>query len=197
MIFGSDSVILDLKVTLNYIVAALRNGNILVFDRETKEIVNILEGHQYDVNSIDIYNDDRVISGGYDYSIYIRDLDTADTILVIKNAHSATITKIKVFQNYIVSGSSDAIVKVRNIKDGKLLGMLIGHSDAITDIDVNEEHIVTSSLDGTIKVWNLKDFSLVKTLKGHKDGVIAVMFTEDYIVSLSKDKSIKVWKYYE
>ena len=51
---------------------------------------------------IAIYEDDKVVSAGDDYSIKIRDIETGDLILDIKNAHDNIITKVLVFENYLI-----------------------------------------------------------------------------------------------
>jgi len=194
---GNELASTALAISTTHIFAGSKKGSVGIYDIDTKELLNLLEGHQYNVNTIAVYNEERVISAGDDYSIKIRDIETGDTILDIKNAHSDIINKIIVYENMIISASSDGTIKVRDIESGKLLKLLSSHEGAVTCLDADEVNLISGSRDKTLKVWSLNDFSLISTMNAHKDEVTDVMITDDYIISGSKDKTIKVWKYYE
>ncbi len=194
---GHELASTSLDTSNQYLFAGSKKGSISVYDMESKELLNLLEGHQYNVNTVAVYNEELIISAGDDYSIKIRDIESGDTILDIKNAHDDIINKIIVSGDKLISASSDSTIKVRDIESGKLLQLLTYHSGAVISLDADETNLISASDDKTLKVFSLKDFSLVTTMQGHKDGVTDVMITDDYIISSSKDKTIKVWKYYE
>lgn len=186
----------DIKVTDNYIVVALENGYIAIIDKETQEIVNLIDAHQHYVNSIYVYAN-KIFSGGFDYNIAISDIESGDVDFVLKNISEDIIDKIVANEDYIIFGSQNGIVKIIDMKTKKLLSILSTHLGAISDITLDEEHIFTASIDGTVKVWSGNGFKEVKTLNVSKKGVSSVIIADDYIITLSKDKKLKVWKYYE
>jgi len=196
---GNTNIVKDIKVSSVHILTASKKGSVGVYDIESGDFVNLIEGHQYDVNAIALYEEDKVVSAGDDYSIKVRDIETADMILNIKDAHSDVITKVLVFENMLISASMDSTIKVRDIRDGKLLAILDDHKAGITSLalDEDEKVLISTSEDKTLKAWSLKDFSLIKTMDRHKGKVVDVLITDDYLVSVAKDKTIKVWKYYE
>ncbi|MCW8839226.1 MAG: WD40 repeat domain-containing protein, partial [Thiovulaceae bacterium] len=196
---GDTTTVKDIKISSMNILTASKKGTVGVYEIETSNFVNLIEGHQYDVNSIAVYEDDKVVSAGEDYSIKIRDIESGDLILNIKEAHEDIITKIIVFENLLISASLDKTIKVRDIRDGKLISILYGHKSGVTSLAFDEDDmtLISTSEDKTLKAWSLKDFSLIATMDRHKSGVIDVIITDDYLVSIAKDKTIKVWKYYE
>ena len=196
---GDTHIVKDIKISSLHILTASKKGTVGVYDIESSDFVNLIEGHQYDVNTIALYEEDKVVSAGDDYSIKIRDIESGDLILDIKEAHKNTITKLIVFENMLVSASMDNTIKVRDIRDGKLIAVLDSHKSAVTSLALDEDDLtlISTSEDKTLKAWSLKDFSLISTMDKHKAGVVDVIITDDYLVSIAKDKTIKVWKYYE
>ena len=196
---GDTMSVKDIKISSVDILTASKKGTVGVYDIESGDFVNLIEGHQYDVNTIAVYEDDKVVSAGNDYSIKIRDIESGDMILDIKNAHDDIITKVLVFENLLISASLDNTIKVRDVRDGELLAVLTGHKAGVTSLALDEDEmtLISSSKDKTIKAWNLKDFSLITTMDRHRGEVVDVIITDDYLVSVAKDKTIKVWKYYE
>lgn len=197
LLVGSDSAVLDLKISPTNILGGSQGGSIGVYDIESSSFVNLIEGHQYNVNTIALYEDDKVVSAGDDYSIKIRDIESGDIILEIKNAHDAIITKVLVYEDYLISAARDGIIKIRDVTTGKLLKILQGHKAGVSSMVVDEETLISSSLDGTLIAWSMKDFSQLAVMDRAKSEVVDVMITDDYIISIQKDKTIKVWKYYE
>ena len=197
LLTGNESAILDIKISPINILTASAKGNIGVYDIENGSFVNLIEGHQYNINTIALYEDDKVVSAGDDYSIKIRDIESGDLILDIKEAHDDIITKVLVYDNYLFSASLDGTIKVRNILNGKLLKVLDAHKGGVTSMVLDEDTLISASKDKTLIAWSMKDFHLIKVMDKHKADVVDVMITDDYLISIGKDKTIKVWKYYE
>ncbi len=194
---GTELATTDIALSTTYILSASKNGTIGVYDTETNSFVNLIEGHQYSINSLAIYEDDKVVSAGEDYSIRIREIESGDEVLEIKNAHDDIITKVLVYKNFLISASLDATIKIRDIESGKLLRVLDAHKAGVVSLSIDEENLISASKDNTLKAWSLDDFTLLATMDRHKKELVDVMITDDYIISISEDKTIKVWKYYE
>ena len=180
-----------------HLFAGSKKGTVTIYDVESKELLNLLEGHQFNVNTVAVYNEEKVISAGDDYSIKIRDIESGDLLLEIKNAHNGVIHKIVLYEDKMISASEDGTIKVRDIETGKLLKTLYGHTQGVLSLAVDEKYLISASKDTTLKVWSLQDYSLVSTMNAHTGSVNDVMITDDYIISVSDDKTLKVWKYYE
>lgn len=197
LLVGNEEAITDIKISPTNILAASKKGNVGVYDIESGAFINLIEGHQYNVNSIALYEDDKVVSAGEDYSIKIREIETGDMLLDIKNAHDDIITKVLVFENYLISASLDGTIKVRNILDGKLIKILDAHKGGVTSMVLDEDNLISTSQDKTLIAWSMKDFTKISVMDKHTAAVVDVMITDDYVISTSEDKTIKVWKYYE
>lgn len=194
---GLASPATDISISSLNVLAGTKKGNVGVYDIESKEFINLIEGHQYNVNSITLFEDDKVISAGDDYSIKIRDIESGDTLLDIKNAHTDIITKLAIYNNLLISASLDGTIKVRNIESGKLIKILDLHKAGVTALALDYDTLISASIDNTLIAWNLEDFTKIAIMDKHTSDVVDIMIAGDYIISIAKDKTIKVWKYYE
>ncbi|MBD2744912.1 DnaJ domain-containing protein [Coleofasciculus sp. FACHB-1120] len=93
----------------------------------------------------------------------------------------------------LVSGSSDATIKVWNFQTGELLRTLTGHSSAVVSIAINPDGktLASGSRDGTIKLWNL-DGEMLDTLSGRHP--VAFSFDGQTLVSGGEKNTLKIWQ---
>ena len=97
----------------------------------------------------------------------------------------------------LVTGSEDAIARIWDSKNGKLLHVLKGHDDVIEAVAFSPggERIATGSGDKTVRIWNAQDGKNLAVLKGHEDEINSLVFdtTGDRLVTTSFDKTARIW----
>ena len=97
----------------------------------------------------------------------------------------------------LVTGSEDAIARIWDSKNGKLLHVLKGHDDVIEAVAFSPggERIATGSGDKTVHIWNAQDGKNLAVLKGHEDEINSLVFdtTGDRLVTTSFDKTARIW----
>ncbi len=149
-------------------------------------------GHKDWVDSVCITNDRKIVSGSYDKTIRVWDIQGKE--VAICRGHEERVISVCVANNgNIVSGSFDKTIRVWDMR-GKELARCRGHEDLVYSVCVtNDGKIVSGSNDKTIRMWDMqgKEFAICT---GHEGGVTSVCVTNDgKIVSGSKDKTIRVW----
>ena len=97
----------------------------------------------------------------------------------------------------IITGSSDASIKVWDFESGKELVKLAGHTKVVYALALSQNGaiLVSGSFDSTIKVWDMDTMEEKKTLRGHENWVNGVLISpgDKRIVSCSSDSTIRVW----
>ncbi|MFC1707571.1 WD40 repeat domain-containing protein [Planctomycetota bacterium] len=90
---------------------------------------------------------------------------------------------------FIVTGGSDPIVKLRHAKTGLVVKRFIGHRDRVSTLDFSSEgrHLLTGGWDGTIRLWDVDTAKLMSTYRNDRTRVRLVKFTPDGKRFLSAD----------
>src|SRR5262249_47350791 len=81
----------------------------------------------------------------------------------------------------LVSGGSDARIKIWNIVTGQEVNSLTGHTDAVTDIAVSPDELLlaSASVDHTVRMWDFRTGREQRTIERHSYGVTSVAFSPD------------------
>ena len=59
---------------------------------------------------------------------------------------------------HFVTGSTDGIVRIYNLKTGEQVRELCGHSDSVTSVCfVSDERLCSASADNTLSLWSASD----------------------------------------
>ena len=97
----------------------------------------------------------------------------------------------------MISGASDAKIKIWNPKSGECIKTLTGHKHKILCLRVLSGKRVASGSLKEIKVWNYEEGVCVHTIRVHKCWVRDILHlitpNNETLVSCSQDKTIKVW----
>jgi glucose repression regulatory protein TUP1 len=150
---------------------------IRLWNLERRAIVKKLEGHTSEIYSLAFTPDGKdIISGSGDKSARIWDLEsgTVKHEMSIDEARineqtgqpldgGVTSVAISFDGELLAAGSLDHVVRIWDIKSGRLLDKLKGHRDSVYSVafipagkgNANRSQILTGSLDKTLKVWDL------------------------------------------
>ncbi|KAI0996397.1 putative U3 small nucleolar RNA-associated protein 13 [Podosphaera aphanis] len=138
-----------------------------------------------------------------------------------RKAHDKDINAIDINHNsqLFASASQDRTVKIWDVDEGEVLGVLRGHKRGVWSVKFAPKEIpaiagqsglatkngiiLTGSGDKTIKIWNLSDYTCLRTFEGHSNSVLKVCWLNlpstggrqrsSQIVSAGGDGLVKVW----
>lgn len=94
-------------------------------------------------------------------------------------------------------GHSAGPIRLINVSDGQLLGVLEGHTDKVKSLDYSPdgEFLASGASDKSVRFWRMSDLSLMATLRVHEKSVRQVSFTHDGrgLLSASYDDVLILW----
>ena len=149
------------------------------------------EGHSSEVSSICITPDGRrIISGSYDCSIRIWDMDSGQCVNTFVG-HTSAITALAITSDgkRCVSGSFDNTIRIWDIDSGQCLS----HSGGITTLAITSDGKKCVSGFGNICIWDIESGQCIKTLNGDIECITSFAITPDGNKCVSGFGDICIW----
>lgn len=186
-----QGVVTSLHLTPKYIIVALDNAKIHVFDTDGTHL-RCLQGHVMGVWAMVPY-EDTLVSGGCDRDVRVWDLTTGMATQMLRG-HTSTVRCLKMSgPNFAISGSRDTTLRVWDIKKGICRHVLIGHQASVRCLEICGDLVVSGSYDTTARIWSISEGRCLRTLQGHFSQIYAVAFDGRRVATGSLDTSVRVW----
>ncbi|KAI8625232.1 WD40-repeat-containing domain protein [Xylariaceae sp. FL1651] len=184
-------VVTSLHLTPKYIVVALDNARIHIFDREGNAL-RTLQGHIMGVWAM-VPWEDILVSGGCDRDVRVWDMTNGACLHTLRG-HTSTVRCLKMSDaNTAISGSRDTTLRVWDIKQGVCRNVLVGHQASVRCLEIKGDIVVSGSYDATAKIWSISEGRCLHTLTGHFSQIYAIAFDGQRVVTGSLDTSVRVW----
>ncbi|EME45462.1 hypothetical protein DOTSEDRAFT_71247 [Dothistroma septosporum NZE10] len=186
-----QGVVTSLHLTPDYIIVALDNAKIHVFDPEGRHL-RCLQGHVMGVWAMVPYQN-TLVSGGCDRDVRVWDLTTGMAQHMLRG-HTSTVRCLKMSgPNIAISGSRDTTLRVWDIRKGICKHVLVGHQASVRCLEVHGDLVVSGSYDTTARIWSISEGRCLRTLQGHFSQIYAVAFDGRRVATGSLDTSVRVW----
>lgn len=114
-----------------------------------------------------------LITGSYDRTIRIWNLDTGELVRVLKG-HLRAVRALQFDQMVLFTGSMDGTVRMWNWRKGECMRVFEGHNDGVVSLNYNGYLLASGSVDSTIIVRNFRSSTQFK-LQGHTDWVNSLL----------------------
>jgi len=184
-------VVTSLHLTSKYIIVALDNAKIHVFDTQGNPL-RTLQGHVMGVWAM-VPWDDILVSGGCDRDVRVWDLSTGNCLYTLRG-HTSTVRCLKMSDaNTAISGSRDTTLRIWDIKTGVCKKVLVGHQASVRCLEIKGDIVVSGSYDATAKVWSISEGRCLHTLQGHYSHIYAIAFDGERVATGSLDTSVRIW----
>lgn len=202
-----QGVVTSLHLTSKYIVVALDNSKIHVFNTEGNH-QKTLQGHVMGVWAM-VPWEDTLVSGGCDRDVRVWDMSTGYVFRHVSitstnlfcslslhtlRGHTSTVRCLKMpDENTAISGSRDTTLRIWDIKTGLCKNVLVGHQASVRCLEIKGDIVVSGSYDTTARVWSISEGRCLRTLSGHFSQIYAIAFDGIRIATGSLDTSVRIW----
>lgn len=186
-----QGVVTSLHLTSKYIVVALDNAKIHVFNTEGNN-QKTLQGHVMGVWAM-VPWDDVLVSGGCDRDVRVWNMATGESIHTLRG-HTSTVRCLKMSDSETaISGSRDTTLRVWDIKKGVCKNVLVGHQASVRCLEIKGDIVVSGSYDTTARVWSISEGRCLRVLSGHFSQIYAIAFDGNRVATGSLDTSVRIW----
>ncbi|KAJ5123905.1 uncharacterized protein N7515_007730 [Penicillium bovifimosum] len=186
-----QGVVTSLHLTPKYIVVALDNAKIHIYDTNGDN-QKTLQGHVMGVWAMVLW-DDTLVSGGCDREVRVWNMATG-TCLHLLRGHTSTVRCLKMSdRNTAISGSRDTTLRIWDLATGTCRNVLVGHQASVRCIAIHGDLVVSGSYDTTARIWSISEGRCLRTLSGHFSQIYAIAFDGRRIATGSLDTSVRIW----
>ncbi|TQW00351.1 F-box and WD repeat-containing protein [Cordyceps javanica] len=184
-------VVTSLHLTSKYIIVALDNAKIHVFDTDGNS-QRTLQGHVMGVWAMVPWGD-TMVSGGCDRDVRVWNLKTGACLHTLRG-HTSTVRCLKMADEHTaISGSRDTTLRIWDIRTGLCRNVLLGHQSSVRCLEIKGDIVVSGSYDTFARVWSISEGRCLQTLQGHFSQIYAIAFDGKRVVTGSLDTNVRVW----
>lgn len=201
----------------HHLVTGSAVGTPKLWDAKTGDLRKVFEEHRGSVSCVDISSNARfVVSGGYDYSARVWDIETGSCIRalvddeleltagMLPRSHELQLLSVKFSpfdSNVVATTSADCTAKLWNVQTGRCM-LKLWHEGGehgphpVTSVcfAANGQDIVTTS-DHYATMWNVHTGHEIRTWEAHTSQVTSSAFSveDSLLLTGSKDGTAKLW----
>jgi hypothetical protein len=157
-----------------------------------------LSGHISPITCVDFDHREEMVTGGsFGGSMKVFDLTAHGKVVRTYQGHHTAITSLDhhPYGGHVVSGSTDATVRLWDLRRKNCRSTFKGHAGGVTCVRFSPDgsQVVSGSEDGRIKIWDLNAGKLLQEFQ-HKGVRCLEYHPNDFLMcSTGKDKCIKMW----
>ena len=101
--------------------------------------------------------------------------------LVYFKDHTGSVVCLDRDSKRFVTGGSDGLIFVYDIKQGKRLGKLEGHKGGVRCMQLYNNRLCSGSWDMTLIIWSMRRFEAIVTLYYLNESVSCLYFDKNYL----------------
>ena len=180
------------------IASGSHDNTIQLWDAQSGEVLNTLQGHKGWVLSI-AYSPDgsKIASGSWDRTVRLWDVNSGVELFTLEG-HKGEVSSVAYRPDgrVIASGASDKTVRLWDAQNGVELVPSKDQNCEVLSVaySPNGKVIASGSWDKMVRLWDV-DSGEVKILEGHESAITVVAYSPDgkVIASGSWDKTVRLW----
>ncbi|CCF55773.1 hypothetical protein KAFR_0A03380 [Kazachstania africana CBS 2517] len=213
---------LQMDLTYNMVISAGKDATVKLWnvdlgiesfntERYFNPCIYTFDSHTDEITAISSYHE-NLVSGSRDKTIRQWDLKTGKCIQILNigflNSQKELLGTVDPIRSpppigalqcrdaALATGGQDGIVRLWDLRIGKVVRSLSGHENAITALKFDDLHVVTGSLDKTAITWDLRTGHTVNRLE-FDNPISSIDVDIDKITIATGQNSVRIVDRYE
>ena len=178
------------------VFGGLKDGTLVVWDRETLEEMHVLKGESKVgcIWCLAVYGN-RIVSGHHDGCLCVWNTQTLVREQVLQG-HTEGVHSLAVWEHHLVSASKDKSIKVWQMGETlpwPLLGTIQVHHQQVMGILAWQGRVISVSIDKKVCVCDIATRQHLITLDEHCNWILALAIHGDKLFTVSVEGMIIMW----
>jgi len=183
-----------------FALSASWDHTLRLWDLNNESKSKLFVGHTHDVTSVAFSSDNRqIVSGSRDRTIKLWNTLAECKHTYTEGGHTDWVSSVRFSPDAatptVISGGWDKLVKVWNLRDGKVSQNFVGHTGCVNSIAVCPDGSVCGSggKDSKVFLWDLSEQKLVTSLDAGSS-VNQIAFNPNlFWLAAATNKSVRIW----
>ncbi|PWA40261.1 stomatal cytokinesis defective / SCD1 protein (SCD1) [Artemisia annua] len=179
------------------IVSGSDDHYVLVWDKQTTQLLEELKGHDAEVSCARMLSGERVLTAAYDGTVKMWDVRTDMCVATVGRCSSAVLCmEYDDSTGVLAAAGRDGVANIWDIRSGRQMHKLLGHSKWIRSIRMVGDTVITGSDDWTARMWSISRGTCDAVLACHAGPVLCVEYSKSDrgVITGSSDGLVKFWE---
>lgn len=179
------------------IVSGSDDHYVLVWDKQTTQLLEELKGHDAEVSCARMLSGERVLTAAYDGTVKMWDVRTDTCVATVGRCSSAVLCmEYDDSTGVLAAAGRDAVANIWDIRSGRQMHKLLGHSKWIRSIRMVGDTVITGSDDWTARMWSISRGTCDAVLACHGGPVLCVEYSKSDrgVITGSSDGLVRFWE---
>lgn len=181
----------------NKVVSGSDDQYVIVWDKQTSQLLEELKGHDAPVSCIRMLSGERVLTASHDGTVKMWDVRTDTCVATVGRSSSAVLCmEYDDSTGILAAAGRDVTANIWDIRAGRQMHKLPGHTKWIRSIRMVGDTVLTGSDDWTARVWSVSRGTCDAVLACHAGPILAVEHSpsDRGIITGSADGLIRFWE---
>lgn len=181
----------------NKVVSGSDDHSVIVWDKQTSQLLEELKGHDASVSCIRMLSGERVLTASHDGTVKMWDVRTDTCVATVGRTSSAVLCmEYDDSTGILAAAGRDVVANIWDIRAGRLMHKLQGHTKWIRSLRMVGDTILTGSDDWTARTWSVSRGTCDAVLASHAGPILSVEQspTDKGIITGSTDGLIRFWE---
>ena len=176
-----------------------RDNRAILWNTETGEVLQEFAGHLSKVTAVDFLSDEQVVTGGYDGTVRIWDINTGEQVGILPEDTVGRVDTVKVSPSgqYLLIGSRGFLAQVWDLVNAEFVGTFGDNDDFSVRVAMSpdESLIATAGDNGVLRLWQVDSGELWQEIGAHTNPVTSITFMPDgeHVLTTSEDNTARLW----
>ncbi|XP_076910071.1 DENN domain and WD repeat-containing protein SCD1-like isoform X2 [Bidens hawaiensis] len=179
------------------IVSGSDDHYVLVWDKQTTQLLEELKGHDAVVSCARMLSGERVLTAAYDGTVKMWDVRTDTCVATVGRSSSAVLCmEYDDSTGVLAAAGRDGVANIWDIRSGRQMHKLLGHTKWISSIRMVGDTVITGSDDWTARMWSISRGTCDAVLACHAGPVLCVDYSKSDrgVITGSSDGLVRFWE---